>query len=174
MAVNERAIAYLQPQADPNLHSVEPGESAEPSRIVVLADDGTTIDEIEVKEIRGDVTSLDLSPTGTDLLYTTSRGELIWYALDSFEASGLLMDGTTHDGHFTADGLVVAVGVDGVQLIDVHNEQAEVDFGVGREHGQCRVRFGTASRSDVGRNRQRHALGRRQRSADQPLLAVGW
>ena len=52
VAVNDRMIAYVEPQPD---------YDSEPSHIVVVADDGTPIDAIDVKLIRGDVTPLDLS-----------------------------------------------------------------------------------------------------------------
>ncbi|MEO6652975.1 MAG: WD40 repeat domain-containing protein, partial [Ilumatobacteraceae bacterium] len=123
LAVNGRMIAYLEPQP----------ENEESNRIVVLTDDGTTIDEIEIKEIRGDVTRLDLSLTGDDLVYSTSTGQLIWYSLDSLDADDLFSTGS-RDGQFTTDGRVAAVGVDGLQLIDVDGEEPVVDdVGVGRD-----------------------------------------
>lgn len=133
-AVTEKAMAYLVSAPD------------EVRRIVVVAADGMTIDTYEVG---GDVQRLDISPAGDDLVYSTAAGELRWYSLDLHDTVVLLNQGGL-DGHFVDDGLVVAVGDDGVQLVDLDDHSTPTDVGIGR--GAVRVAFdalhGLAATSD--------------------------
>jgi DNA-binding SARP family transcriptional activator/WD40 repeat protein len=117
IVVSEQTIAYVDTQT---------------GRIVVMASDGTLVGEIEIHKNRGDVVRLDLNPSGSDLIFSTETGELIWYALDSFDTGVLLPSGSGHDGHFVSGDRVVAVGVEGIQIVDLEASEPEV-VGVGRD-----------------------------------------
>ena len=104
----------------------------EQNRIVVIDDTGAIIDEIDINPPRTHVTGLDLNRSGTDLVYSTITGELIWYLLDSPEHDVLLDEDLGYDGHFTSDGRVAAVGSDGAQLIDLDEPATPHALGFGR------------------------------------------
>jgi WD40 repeat protein len=110
------------------------------NQVVVVDRSGSTVDRIAINPSRGKVAGLDLNRSGTDLVYSTSGGELIWYSLDGPEADVLLDRGLGYDGHFVSDGRVVAVGADGVQSIDIDVRPSPVARGFGR--GELGVAFG--------------------------------
>lgn len=101
------------------------------NRIIVIDESGATVDRIGIDPSRK-VATLDVNRLGTDLVYSTTTGELIWYSLDILDAAVLLKAGHGYDGHFTADGRIVAVGVDGVQLIDLDEPNSPIAQGFGR------------------------------------------
>ncbi len=89
------------------------------ARIFLMDPEGVTFDEIELSANRsGTLARMDVSRPGRDLIYSTSGGELIWYSLDDFGAAVLLPAGHGYQGHFIDDRVAVAVGADGVKMID--------------------------------------------------------
>jgi hypothetical protein len=122
------------------------------NRVIVLNDEGATIEEITISRSLGEVIRLDLNPSGDDLVYSTADGDLVWYSLDSFDAAILLPGPHGRDGHFLSDETVVAVGVDGVQRVSIGSERSTVAESYGK--GAVRVALdqvrGLAAISDPG------------------------
>lgn len=119
LALGERFIAYATGDV--------------PDRVFVVDATGATVLQIHVTDRHGRVVQLSIDPSGSDLLYSTARGALVWYSLERFDGAVLLPDGHGHDGHFVAEDVAVAVGTGGVQIIDADGSPPSVEpLGVGR------------------------------------------
>ena len=104
------------------------------AEIVVVDGAGELVGELLGVGLRFDpVWNVSLNDAGTDLVYSTRDGELIWVSLETFEEVELLPKGFGHDAQFVSATQVVAVGTDGVQLIDLDTPEISVvlPFGLG-------------------------------------------
>jgi DNA-binding SARP family transcriptional activator len=106
--------------------------SNERQGILVLDAAGETVDDIWVHGTRADVARIDLDETGTQLVFSTANGELVWYSLDGFDAAELLPIDEGYGGHFLGADRVVAVGAEGVHLIDTESGERVAFPSVGR------------------------------------------
>jgi hypothetical protein len=103
----------------------------DPREVVVISDEGATVDEISLHPDR-DIDRLDLSPSGNNLIYSTSGGELVWYSLESADAEVLLERRMGFGAHFLTNHEVIAVGSEGVQIVDLNSNDAVTTLGFGR------------------------------------------
>jgi DNA-binding SARP family transcriptional activator/WD40 repeat protein len=85
---------------------------------IVVREQDVTVRRIVVADVWTPVQDVSISPDGSELVFSTADGELLWYELDGVQARMLLPAGRGFDGHFLDDDTVVAVGMGGVQLLD--------------------------------------------------------
>lgn len=86
---------------------------------VVIADADGSRAQIELPLSRQRLQTLALSPSGDELVLSTTSGEAVWYDLDGIEPEVVIArQGHGFDAQFLDDGRIAVVGADGAQLID--------------------------------------------------------
>ncbi len=109
--------------------------------IVVVDRDGDVVEVIAVADVRAPLQSLSLNPDGSELVFSSALGELVWYELaPGIRAEVVLPAGEGYDGHFLADGTLIAVGSSGIRVLDPENPTSGETLDVG--HDAVRVALG--------------------------------
>ena len=102
--------------------------------IYVVADDGTTVESINLSVLRSNLQALDLSDDGTELVLSTQAGDAIWYEVLGIRAARIadpvslyfpecVVCYSGYDAQFVSDHRVAVVGPDGVRIIDPRSLQ---------------------------------------------------
>ena len=100
------------------------------AQIVIVGGD-RAVERIGVGLWRRDLQALDINRDGSELVFSTTAGEAIWYDLEGIPAKPIAGRGEGYDAQFLADGRVAVVGDAGIQVVDPRSSDAPRSIAVG-------------------------------------------